>query len=583
MLARAFLATALLLLSILPARAQTDQYLATIGANNAVAGNGNNSLRQPTGIVVDHVHNRVFVADSENNRVQVFDSTGLSFIATIGSSTGLAGADNAHFNLPSSVAIDETRNHLFVADAENDRVQVFDTGSFTYVATIGGAGQLIAPDSVAVDPVNGNLLVVDVGNLRIQVYSTATLALTTSIGRGGTTEPFLGPVAVSVDPTRGRLLVLDGTQNCVFVLDSQNFAASGTKFGSCAMLSLTQIDEGLFDFGVAADPAKDRILVSDTVNDRILVFNADNFAQTGTIGTTTTSIDNSHFDFPFELYADQETGRLYIADTLNNRVQVLGEPLPTPLAAAVLPGSRSVEVGALPTVFATILNAGAASLNQCEIGLPPSAPSTLSLSYQPTAPSTNAVNGATNTPLTIPGHGSQSFVLTFSSSTPLTTLTQPLTFVCAGALPAAITLGVNTIDLSVNLIGVPDVIALAATNPNNGILTVPFSQGQAGAFAVATDNIGLAGTLNVSVDTGGSTLPLSVVICQTNPATGACLSPAEPSVSATIATNAQPTFSIFATASGSIPLQAATNRVFVRFKDGSGNIRGSTSVAVQTD
>ncbi len=578
--ARAFLATALLLLSILPARAQTDQYLATIGANNAVAGNGNNSLRQPTSIVVDHVHNRVFVADSENNRVQVYDSTGLSFIATIGSTSGLAGADNAHFDLPGSVAIDEARNHLFVADTENDRVQVFDTGSFAYVATIGG---LIAPDSVAVDPVNGNLLVVDVGNLRIQVYSTATLALTTSIGKGGTTEPFLGPVAVSVDTTRGRLLVLDGTQNCVFVLDSQSFAASGTKFGSCAMLSLTQIDEGLFDFGVAADPAKDRILLSDTVNNRILVFNADNFAQTGTIGTTTTSTDNSHFDFPFELYADQETGRLYVADTLNNRVQVLGEPLPTPLAAAVLPGSRSVEVGASPTVFATILNAGAASLNQCEIGLPPSAPSTLSLSYQPTDPSTNAVNGPTNTPLTIAGHGSQSFVLTFSSPTPLTTLTQPLTFVCAGALPAAVTLGVNTIDLSVNLIGVPDVIALAATNPDNGILTVPFSQGQAGAFAVATDNIGLAATLNVSVDTGGTSLPLSVAICQTNPTTGACLSPAEPTISATIATNAQPTFSIFATASGSIPLQAATNRVFVRFKDGSGNIRGSTSVAVATD
>ena len=46
--------------------------------------------------------------------------------------------------------------------------------------------------------------------------------------------------------------------------------------------------------------------------------------------------------------------------------------------------------------------------------------------------------------------------------------------------------------------------------------------------------------------------------------------------------NATPTFGIFATATGSVPFDPANNRIFVQFGDEGGVVRGSTSVAVET-
>jgi len=43
-----------------------------------------------------------------------------------------------------------------------------------------------------------------------------------------------------------------------------------------------------------------------------------------------------------------------------------------------------------------------------------------------------------------------------------------------------------------------------------------------------------------------------------------------------------PTFGVFVTGGGIVAFNPAVNRVFVRFKDGGGITRGTTSVAVRT-
>ena len=63
-----------------------------------------------------------------------------------------------------------------------------------------------------------------------------------------------------------------------------------------------------------------------------------------------------------------------------------------------------------------------------------------------------------------------------------------------------------------------------------------------------------------------------------------CVTPPTPaaSVTVTINTNDTPTFAVFIAGRGIVPFNPATNRVFVRFADPNGVIRGSTSVAVRT-
>jgi hypothetical protein len=93
---------------------------------------------------------------------------------------------------------------------------------------------------------------------------------------------------------------------------------------------------------------------------------------------------------------------------------------------------------------------------------------------------------------------------------------------------------------------------------------------------------GRAPLVTATANTGSATLPLAISLCQTNPASGQCISSIGSTVTTTINANATPTFAIFATASGSVPFVPQTNRIFVEFSDAGGTVRGSTSVAVET-
>ena len=117
------------------------------------------------------------MADTDNNRVQVFTSGGV-FIRTINPPTGTGGNDTALMS-PRAVAVDEAHNgNVVVADNVNNRIQIY-TWTGNYVGTIlppTGAGgndtALNSPNGAAVDPANSsNVLVADSFNNRVQVYT----------------------------------------------------------------------------------------------------------------------------------------------------------------------------------------------------------------------------------------------------------------------------------------------------------------------------------------------------------------------------------------------------------------------------
>jgi hypothetical protein len=249
------------------------------------------------------------------------------------------------------------------------------------------------------------------------------------------------------------------------------------------------------------------------------------------------------------------------------------------LAAALLPSSRSVQVGISATVFATILNFGSTPATSCSIS--PITAVSASFVFQTTDPATNQVTGTANMPVDIPAGTGQSFVLAFTPTAPIAQTDIWFSFDCTNSDPAPINSGLNTLLFSASATPVPDIVALAATVTGDGIVNIPGTTGT-GAFAVATVNVGAGGNITASADTGGAVLPVSLSLCQTNPATGQCISAIGPSVTTQINAGATPTFGIFVIGTGNVPFDPALNRVFVRFKDAGGVTRGSTSVAVRT-
>ncbi|MBI5034961.1 MAG: SMP-30/gluconolactonase/LRE family protein [Chloroflexi bacterium] len=340
-------------------------YTATIGIT-ASAGSSNGQFNNPIHITVDN-NNLLYVADSNNQRVQIFNVTNLvaiTYVATIGT-TGVSGADNAHLNSPQGIAVDIAHNRLFVADAYNYRVQVFDYATRAYSMTLSGLSYV---SDVAVDS-TGNLYVseqwfdqdqvqqFDSSLAFVRRYGTVgipyltdglhyhrpsglAIAPDSSIyvseeegrrllklnsagvvqwikGEGGVwgydNNHFTYADGVALD-SLGRVYVVDRATPRVQVYDSAGsyVATLGTGQG-------TGIYQFNYPYGVAIGQG-DAIYVADTNNHRVQVYDSSrNYVMT--IGTGIAGTGNNQFNNPRDIATDA-AGNIYVADTNNHRIQV---------------------------------------------------------------------------------------------------------------------------------------------------------------------------------------------------------------------------------------------------------------------
>src|SRR5262249_19793047 len=95
--------------------------------------------------------------------------------------------------------------------------------------------------------------------------------------------------------------------------------------------------------------------------------------------------------------------------TFNMAFSLTGTTEVATLAAAILPSSRSVQVGTPATAFATVINPGIPTAAGVGIALNTGVPGPFA--YQTTDPNTNLVTGTPNTPVNIPAGGRQTFVI----------------------------------------------------------------------------------------------------------------------------------------------------------------------------
>ena len=550
------------------------------------------------GITVDHAGN-VYLADYGGGIVtELFVAGGYSSSETLGSG----------FSHPHSIAVDSAGN-LFVADSGNAALdEVLAAGGYTTVKTLGWG--LFMPDDVAVDGA-GNLFVADTLDNAIKEIvavngSLPASPVVRSLGSGfnqppGVTVDFHGNVFLTDEGDAVKEIPAAGGYSTVTTLYSSDmggiggiavdgngdlFVANGT-WGVLGFLAVngsilpgTQpigIGNGTFHGaqGVAVDRANN-VYVTDTHSGTVsLVLAAGGYSAVQTLATGV--------GYPKGVAVDG-SGNVFFVDAMAQAVKEIPAP---PFVAAVLPGARSVQTGHPATFFATVINTGATALNGCLVAVPPaftaspsSAFSFLTLTYQTTNPSTNALTGTPNTPASIPANGSQTFFFSLQGPAALSTPAMPINFTCTGTSQAAYVAGVDTVGLAMSNNPVADIIALAATPTNNGIVEVP--NGGAAAFSVASTNVGPSGMITVSVDTGSASLPVALNLCETDPATSQCLAAPTGSVTLSYAGGAAPTFSVFVQATGPIPFAPGLSRAFIRFKDAGGGLHGSTSVALET-
>jgi tripartite motif-containing protein 71 len=223
------------------------------------------------GLGVDS-HNRVYVPDIADHRVVIYLPDGTVF-DTLGNGQG---DDNYHFSCPTAVAIRPDNGDIYVADSCNARVQVYDSqrvykGTLGVTQVEGTDSQHFAwPHGLAVDA-SGNAYVADQNNLRVQkcrlLGSSYTCVPFAGVpGVGGTDFRFSnGPVGIAIGPD-GLIYVVEQWQNRVQVFDPSG-AYRTTLGGNWGGGTGNLRNPG----GVAVD-SSNNVYVTDTNNNRLVKY-----------------------------------------------------------------------------------------------------------------------------------------------------------------------------------------------------------------------------------------------------------------------------------------------------------------------
>jgi DNA-binding beta-propeller fold protein YncE len=297
-----------------------------------------NVLCEPAGLTVDEVNNRLFVADTDNHRVLVYNlnslANGMAASYVLGQNNfeeeycnGDDTADDDVLCYPADVDYDSTNDRLFVADEDNSRVLAFDVApneiqnGMSATGLLGqadfndryenrddsaGANTLRYPRGVHFDEGSSRLLVADEGNSRVLIYN-----LNDGFTNGEDAQTVLGQA--------------DFGDDC------------DNRCGEPGQATQNSLDD---PSGVHYDPNLDMIFIADGDNDRVVVYddNGDGLGDisngadfdyvlgqadfTGTLGNRGGGVAANSLDAPNALLTIPGTNRLFVSDEENSRVLV---------------------------------------------------------------------------------------------------------------------------------------------------------------------------------------------------------------------------------------------------------------------
>ncbi len=175
-------------------------------------GVGQGEFKYPLGIDISH-EGKVFIADTGNHRIQVFDLNG-NFLRmfTVTSAAGEKPAD------PVDVLASKLKGYVYVADNDNHKIKVFDqSGRFLFEWGRFGEGprEFRYPGMLAANEYN-EIYVVDVLNTRVQKFDPFGNHITDIGSWGVLPGKLFRPKGLAIDQ-KNRVFVSDSYMGLIEV------------------------------------------------------------------------------------------------------------------------------------------------------------------------------------------------------------------------------------------------------------------------------------------------------------------------------------------------------------------------------
>lgn len=319
----------------------------TLAGQSGVAGNGSNQLNVPRDAAWVYP-NTLYIADTGNNRVQKYIIGDLNGVTVSVQASGTGNSSASQLNAPSCLRV-ASNSGLYVADTNNNRIQFWSNGALSGLTVAGnGTGksrkknyfprlkltdvflggpvnasnQLYSPYGTDRDINSGTLYIADYGNQRIMSYAfgaSSGTVVARGNGAGKNTTQLCNPVRVYFDSLSNSLVITNhATHNIArWVLGASNWALiAGDSAGNIGNTSTTL----RFPTAVVFDPIGN-MYIADKDNHRIQLFMADQ-SETITIAGVTVIYGNTSTLLyqPWSLKLDNQLN-LYVADSRNHRIQ----------------------------------------------------------------------------------------------------------------------------------------------------------------------------------------------------------------------------------------------------------------------
>jgi DNA-binding beta-propeller fold protein YncE len=228
---------------------------------------------------------------------------------------GSVGSKNGQFSEPQGITVD-SKGMVYVADTLNHRVQVFDTNG-KHKASFGRfgekSGEFRFPHDIVVDS-KGNVYVADSQNGRIQKFNDKYKFLKAWGSKGPGDGQFDGAMFMTIDSS-DRIYVGDAFNQRIQIFDTEGNLLE-TIGGKVTMLIAMEDGNFATISGLAVD-SSGNLYVSDDLNRRIQKFDRQgNFVEKWTKGAS------GNFELPGQIAIDSY-GNVFFLEKRQNKVYAL--------------------------------------------------------------------------------------------------------------------------------------------------------------------------------------------------------------------------------------------------------------------